>query len=214
MSTHDSKDPSLEVETRLLADAPVVIGMDEVGRGAIAGPVAVGAQVVTADLGSWPPGLRDSKLLTERRREAIEPLLNAWGIGAVGFADAPEIDAFGITEMLGEAGFRALTQIADAGVDLRAAVILLDGAHDWLTPVIGDGVRVLTRVRADRECVSVAAASVRAKVARDRLMRAADATSPGYAWSSNKGYGSAAHYAGIRALGLTELHRHTWIRTE
>lgn len=208
-----SKEPTLDVEREYFSGGAVcVIGIDEVGRGAIAGPVAVGAHVVLGDGVPFPEGLRDSKLLSEKRREAIAPLVEEWGAGAVGYASAEEIDAHGITAMLGQAARRALLRLHEAGVPVDRALILLDGAHDWLTPVLRSPLRVQTRVGADRACASVSAASVRAKVARDRLMREVDELHPHYAWAANKGYGSQAHYAGIAEHGLTELHRATWIR--
>ena len=208
-----SKDPTLDVERAYFeAGAPLVIGIDEVGRGAIAGPVAVGAHAVVAGTETFPEGLRDSKLLSEKRRDALDPLVREWGAGAVGFSSAEEIDAQGITAMLGQAARRALLDLRAAGVPVERSVILLDGAHDWLSPVLRAPLDVRTRVGADRECASVAAASVRAKVARDALMREADEAHPEYAWISNKGYGAQAHYAGIATAGLTELHRHTWIK--
>lgn len=208
-----SKDPTLDVETELLRSARCVIGMDEVGRGAIAGPVGVGVHVVVPGVAVFPPGLRDSKLLSQKRREALAPQVEAWGPGAVGFATATEIDEFGISEMLGEAGFRALKLLTEQGVDLTGAVVLLDGKFDWLTPLLGDSLSVVTRVGADRECASVAAASIRAKVERDNVMIAAHEEFPGYGWASNKGYGSKAHYAGITEHGVNDLHRKTWIRS-
>ncbi|MFT4231807.1 MAG: ribonuclease HII [Leucobacter sp.] len=208
-----SKDPTLAVERECFAaGAPLVIGVDEVGRGAIAGPVAVGAHVVLAGTDAFPEGLRDSKLLSEKRREATAPLVCEWGAGAVGFASAAEIDERGITAMLGEAARRALLELHAAGVPVDRAVVLLDGSHDWLSPVLRSGLDVRTRVGADRDCASVSAASVRAKVLRDALMREAHEAHPGYGWDSNKGYGSRAHYAGIAQHGLTELHRRTWIK--
>lgn len=209
-----SKDPTLEVEAELFAEgAQLVIGMDEVGRGAIAGPVAVGAHAILTGTDVFPEGLRDSKLLSEKRRDALAPLVAAWGAGAVGYASAEEIDAHGITAMLGEAARRALLELHRAGVSVDTAVILLDGNQDWLTPCLRKPLDVRTRVGADRACASVAAASVRAKVARDSLMREAHEAHPEYAWASNKGYGAKAHYEGIEVNGLTELHRHTWIKT-
>ncbi|QIK64666.1 ribonuclease HII [Leucobacter viscericola] len=187
--------------------------MDEVGRGAIAGPVAVGAHVILTGTDSFPEGLRDSKLLSEKRRDALAPLVAEWGTGAVGYASAEEIDERGITAMLGEAARRALLELHRAGVSVDTAVILLDGNQDWLTPCLRKPLDVRTRVGADRACASVAAASVRAKVERDSLMREAHEAHPEYAWGSNKGYGAKAHYEGIEAHGLTELHRHTWIKT-
>ncbi|WP_241156243.1 ribonuclease HII [Leucobacter chromiireducens] len=209
-----SKDPTLDVEAAYFAaGAPLVIGLDEVGRGAIAGPVAVGAHVVLAGTREFPAGLRDSKLLSEKRRTAIAPLVREWGAGAVGFASAEEIDSLGITAMLGAAARRALLTLHEAGVPVNDAVILLDGSHDWLSPVLKHPLTVHTRVGADRACASVAAASVRAKVDRDDVMRAAHEEHPEYGWDSNKGYGSKAHYAGLAAAGLTEMHRATWIKS-
>jgi ribonuclease HII len=167
---------------------------------------------VVAGTQDFPEGLRDSKLLSEKRRDAIEPLILAWGAGAVGYASAEEIDEHGITEMLGEAARRALLELRGAGVAVEQAVILLDGSQDWLSPRLRSPLNVRTLVGADRACASVAAASVRAKVARDALMRDAHDAHPEYGWASNKGYGAAAHYSGIKAHGLTDLHRHTWIK--
>ena len=208
-----AKDPTLDVELGWFASgARVVIGVDEVGRGAVAGPVAVGVHAVLAGTAAFPDGLRDSKLLSERRREALAPRVREWGAGAVGFASAGEIDERGISAMLGEAARRALLALRGLGVPVERAVILLDGAHDWLSPALRAPLDVRTRVGADRSCASVAAASVRAKVDRDALMREAHEAHPVYGWASNKGYGSRDHYAGIEAHGLTELHRRTWIR--
>ncbi|MFV0435539.1 MAG: ribonuclease HII [Leucobacter sp.] len=211
-----SKDPTLDFEAACFAaGAELVIGVDEVGRGAIAGPVAVGAHAVQRGTAEFPAGLRDSKLLSEKRREALVPQVCEWGPGAVGFASAEEIDERGITAMLGEAARRALLELHAAGVPVDRAVILLDGSHDWLTPALRSPrvpLNVTTRVGADRACASVAAASVRAKVERDAIMREAHEAHPAYGWASNKGYGSRAHYAGIAAAGLTELHRRTWIK--
>lgn len=212
-SAKPSKEPTLEHEAECFAGgAELVIGIDEVGRGAIAGPVAVGVHAVLAGTESFPAGLRDSKLLSEKRREVIAPLVLEWGAGSVGFATAAEIDEHGITKMLGEAARRALLELHGLGVPVGRALILLDGSHDWLSPVLRSPLNVTTRVGADRMCASVSAASVRAKVARDEVMREAHEQHPHYAWASNKGYGSAAHYAGISEHGLTEFHRATWIK--
>lgn len=207
-----SKDPTLDVEFEYFAaGAELVIGIDEVGRGAIAGPVAVGVHAVTAGTMDFPPGLRDSKLLTEKRRDDMHPLVTRWGTGAVGFGDAAEIDEHGIVRMLGEAARRALLELAAAGVPVTRSAIILDGRHDWLTPVLRAPLDVRTRVGADRSCASVAAASVRAKVARDNVMRAAHRDYPQYGWESNKGYGAKSHYAGIASHGVCSLHRRTWV---
>jgi ribonuclease HII len=131
----------------------------------------------------------------------------------VGLASADEVDEFGIIAALGIAGKRALAELHWAGVGIQDSVILLDGAHDWLSPALVSPLRVQTRIKADRDCASVSAASVIAKVHRDRLMIDADGQHPGYGWVGNKGYGSTAHMAAIAELGPTPLHRHTWLKT-
>ncbi|GAB3616826.1 ribonuclease HII [Okibacterium endophyticum] len=206
-------DPTDALEREFFAAGTrTVIGCDEVGRGAVAGPVAVGMAVMTADCGPHPAGLRDSKLLSEKRRVALEPLVCRWvPHHAVGMADASEVDEVGIIAALGLAGRRALTQLHERGVDVMSSVILLDGSHNWLAPVLTTPLDVRMRIKADRDCVSVAAASVIAKVRRDQLMIEHDAVMPGYGWSGNKGYGSGEHLAAIGRLGATELHRRSWL---
>ena len=206
-------DPTLEVESGLHADGVrYVIGCDEVGRGAIAGPVAVGLCVVDATVGAHPAGLRDSKMLSEKRREELAPKAAGWArYSAVGLSTASEVDEFGIMVALGLAGKRALVQLFELGASITESVLLLDGSYDWLTPVLQSPLRVTTRVKADRDCASVAAASVVAKVHRDRMMIGYDSDYPGYGWSGNKGYGSAEHFAAIDSLGPSALHRMTWL---
>ena len=206
-------DPTLEFEAQLhVGGARFVIGCDEVGRGAIAGPVAVGLCVVDVTVGAMPVGLRDSKLLSEKRRELLAPLAASWALfSAVGLATAGEVDELGIIAALGLAGKRALVSLHEAGARIRESVIVLDGSHDWLTPALGNPPPLTTRVKADRDCASVAAASVVAKVHRDRLMIDANVATPGYGWASNKGYGSVAHFAAIDELGATDFHRRTWL---
>lgn len=210
-------DPTLDLERRLLAEgATIVIGCDEVGRGAIAGPVAVGVAVAssaTLDAAEAPSGLRDSKLLSEKRREELAPQVASWLPTAVGLASPREIEARGIVSALGLAGFRALAELHRSGVVLAGGVVLLDGSHDWLTRELpaGSGLRVVTRVKADRDCAVVAAASVVAKVHRDELMRVAHVDAPHFGWESNKGYGSSAHGVALRAHGAHSLHRASWV---
>ena len=211
--------PTFEVERELFAQgATLVIGCDEVGRGAIAGPVAVGVAAFWADADGVPEGLRDSKLLSEPKREALYPVVAEWTpFWAVGMADNAEVDSLGIVPGLGLAALRALDSLVASGVPIESAVVLLDGSHDWLTPALsewaeGTRPRVTTRVKADRDCASVSAASVLAKVERDRLMIDADARHPGYGWASNKGYGGAAHLAAVASLGASELHRWSWLK--
>ena len=206
-------EPNFEAETLLhQSGARFVIGCDEVGRGAIAGPVAVGLCVVDAAVGPFPVGLRDSKLLSEKRREILAPEASTWALfSAVGLATALEVDTVGIIAALGLAGKRALAQLHKAGASIRESTILLDGSHDWLSPALASPLTVTTRVKADRDCASVSAASVIAKVHRDRIMIAAHNASPGYGWASNKGYGSALHFAAIAEIGASDFHRKTWL---
>lgn len=206
-------EPTSETEALLhQAGARFVIGCDEVGRGAIAGPVAVGLCLVDAGVGAFPAGLRDSKLLSEKRREDLAPKAALWALySAVGLATALEVDTVGIIAALGLAGKRALAQLHEAGASIRESTILLDGSHDWLTPALASPLSVTTRVKADRDCASVAAASVIAKVHRDRLMIDAHEVTPGYGWASNKGYGSAHHFAAIAEIGASDFHRRTWL---
>ncbi len=193
----------------------VVVGCDEVGRGALAGPVAVGMVVVDARVGRWPKGLRDSKLVPEPQREQLAPLCMSWvRHHAVGLASAEEIDAHGIMACLSMAGARALSALRAGGAALEDAVIILDGNHDYLSRALPARVPVVTRVKADQSCASVAAASVIAKVHRDALMIRDDAVHPGYSWASNKGYASRAHIEAIERLGPSALHRRTWLRSE
>ena len=207
--------PDLRVERELLrAGARVVVGMDEVGRGALAGPVSVGAVAVDLSTRSCPAGVADSKLLRPAARQALLPALSRWGRArAVGHASAAEIDEHGIIGALRLAGRRALAMIA---VDVD--VVLLDGSHDWLSQEATlfaadeafDAPRVRTLVRADQRCSSVAAASVLAKCERDALMTAHHERWPAYGWAGNKGYGAPEHLQALHALGPSELHRLSW----
>jgi ribonuclease HII len=205
--------PNLKVERELFdTGSPVVLGCDEVGRGALAGPVAVGLVLIDASVRRMPAGLRDSKLMTEPRREAMAPRATSWVRGwAVGEASAAEIDELGIMACLGLAGARAFAALTAAQEVALDAPLLLDGNYDWLSPSIQHRARVSTRIKADRDCASVAAASVIAKVHRDRGMRDAHVELPLYGWDENKGYSSPGHFAALAEHGPSALHRHTWL---
>jgi len=206
-------EPTDLVERELFAaGSTLVIGVDEVGRGAIAGPVAVGMAVMSASCGAHPVGVRDSKLLSEKKRVELAPLLREWSVAsAVGLASPQEIDELGIVHCLGLAAKRALGSLHGAGIPVAASTILLDGNSDWLNPILSTPLDVRTRVKADRDCVSVAAASVIAKVHRDELMVAAHEARPDFGWAGNKGYGSTQHMEAVRALGPSDFHRRTWL---
>ena len=205
--------PNLKAERELFdGGAPVVLACDEVGRGALAGPVAVGLVLIDASVRRMPAGLRDSKLMTEPRREAMAPRAAAWVRGwAVGEASAAEIDELGIMACLGLAGARAYAALTAAQEVALDAPLLLDGNYDWLSASIERRARVTTRIKADRDCASVAAASVIAKVHRDRGMRVSHEDFPVYGWDENKGYSSRGHFAALAEHGPSALHRHTWL---
>nr|WP_245529044.1 ribonuclease HII [Beutenbergia cavernae] len=201
----------------------LVAGMDEVGRGCLAGPVSVGVVVVGPATGRTPAGLRDSKLLTPAARERLVPPVRRWAFAsAVAHASAAEIDEIGIIAALRLAGHRALGSLAADGVVPGA--LILDGSHDWLTPPQPDLFEALEppvaptafvppvrmRVKADLTCSVVAAASVLAKCERDGLMRVLHDDHPDFDWASNKGYAAPEHLAALRELGPTVLHRRSW----
>ncbi len=205
--------PTLTLERRLLREHTLVIACDEVGRGALAGPVAVGAVAVDAARARRrvPEGLRDSKLVAEHHRPAVAERAAAWvTTSAVGWSSAAEIDEVGIIRALGLAALRAIAELRVAGVVPEEAVVLLDGNHDYITPAGGAGLHVRPVVKADRDCASAAAAAVLAKVARDDLMVGLHDDEPVYQWVRNKGYASAEHRAAIRSHGLSAHHRASW----
>lgn len=158
-----------------------------------------------------PEGLRDSKLVTELRRPEVAARAAAWvQASAVGWASAAEIDEVGIMRALGLAASRAVQAVADQGAALDGALVLLDGNHDYLSKVHPAPLRVRPVVKADRDCASVSAASVIAKVARDTYMTELHETDPAYQWDRNKGYASSAHRDAIRTVGLSPHHRASW----
>ena len=197
--------PNLSLERALWAEGhDVVVGMDEVGRGAWAGPLTVGAAVLpTADgaLTRRVYGVRDSKMLAEDRREQLFDRLAGWcRAWAVGHASNEECDALGMSEAQRLAARRAL-----AGLGLAADQVLVDGRWDF----VGQG--TTTRiVKGDAKCLSIATASILAKVCRDRIMREEAPHFPAYWFESNKGYPCHRHEAALQAWGPTSIHRRRW----
>lgn len=210
--------PTIEFE-RSIADRRYLIGIDEVGRGAIAGPVAVGAFVVDVSQltdSAIPPKLKDSKLMTEKARSEVFLELEARTPGyAVGYVDAKIIDEQGIVWSLANAAVGALKQLAELE-EIKTAIaenqvsILLDGTHNWLESVVSR-IPITVRPKADRDCFSVSAAAVLAKVSRDRLMVELAQNYPQFGLDGHKGYASAAHIAAIREHGPSEIHRVSWL---
>ena len=177
----------------------MILGIDEVGRGPWAGPLVIGAVVLG---GVEIEGLTDSKKLSKRRREQLydEIYSKAAGIG-LGWVAAEEIDQIGLSASLALATRRAVEQIR-----VPYHEIIIDGTINFLKGTTKEGY-VTTMKKADLLVPSVSAASIVAKVARDRYMTEQDTVYPGYKFGSHAGYGTAAHRAAIESIGVTPLHR-------
>ncbi|MEX1038299.1 MAG: ribonuclease HII [Acidimicrobiia bacterium] len=187
-------------EERALWDlgAAVVVGVDEVGRGSWAGPLTVGAAVVPTDRRVYK--IRDSKLLTEIEREALFERIAEWVEDwAVGHATPRECDRLGMSEAQRLAGRRAI-----AALQNPPDRVLLDGKWDFI-----GGARTI--VRGDATSLSIAAASILAKVSRDRIMRSVANEYPGYNFEANKGYPCPIHKAALQAWGPSAYHRRSWV---
>jgi ribonuclease HII len=213
--------PTLEIEANIRqTGVRYLIAVDEVGRGAIAGPVAVGAVLIDLYdeifLEQAPKGIADSKLLSEQQREALfSPIVSWVRYFGVGMVSAEEIDRIGIISALAKSGRLAIDQtlaawperseLASSGIK-----ILLDGSHDWLGSS-SFGIPVVVRPKADRDSLSVATASVLAKVLRDRYMVELSNSDNRFGFESHKGYAAATHIAALKKFGPSEHHRHSWL---
>lgn len=209
-----ARDASLRLERSILREGHALVGgLDEVGRGAWAGPMFVGVVLVDAATKRVPAGTRDSKMLTGATRRELSPVLATWCVAwAIGEVSAAEIDELGLTASLGIAARRALDALP-----ARPTCLIVDGKSDFVTvrdgaavPAHGAGMEVRPVVRADAKCGSVAAASVLAKVARDEVMVGLAGRHPAYGFDQHKGYGTTEHAAAIARHGLTGLHRRSW----
>jgi ribonuclease HII len=193
--------PTLAWERSLWADGhDVVVGMDEVGRGAWAGPLMVGAAVLPQDRRVYK--VRDSKMLSEAQREALFDKVAQWcRAWAVGAASQVECDTLGMAEAQRLAARRALAQLG-----LTPDRVLLDGNWDF----VGHGTTQRI-IKGDAICLSISAASILAKVTRDRIMRAEAEHFPAYDFDLNKGYPCPRHKAALAAWGPTSIHRRAWV---
>jgi len=222
-----SKVPTLRYERMRWRDgAGLLAAVDEVGRGALAGPVSVGVVLLAPDTRPAPLGVADSKLLTPAARVALVPRIRRWAAdSAVGHASAAEIDHVGIIAALRLAAERAISQLCQS-----PDWILLDGNHDYLTPrselelfaVPGRqplpvepgrwscSVPVTTLIKGDMRCSSIAAASVLAKTERDALLVAYHEQYPHYGFAENKAYSSRQHLTALAAHGPSKIHRCSW----
>ena len=195
------RSPGLDVERGLWKTGTTwVAGVDEVGRGAWAGPLSVGAAVVPRDRRVYK--VRDSKMLTEPEREAMYERVADWCVAwHIGHATQKECDELGMSDAQ-----RLATQRALAGLSVVPDHVLVDGNWDFV------GTHPTTRiVRGDVTCLSISAASILAKVTRDRMMRAISPSFPGYNFDENKGYPGPRHKAALHAWGPTTIHRRSWV---
>ena len=178
-----------------------VCGIDEAGRGPLAGPVCAAAVILPLDCRI--DGLNDSKKLTEKKREALFPLIQekalAWGIG---WASAEEIDAINILQATFLAMKRAVEQLS-----VQPGWALVDGNRMPPLDVPGE-----TVVKGDAQCASIAAASILAKVSRDRLLEEWDSLYPEYGFAKHKGYGTKVHYDAILRHGVLPIHRKSFLK--
>ena len=189
---------ALEILLSQSVDGPVC-GVDEAGRGPWAGPVSAAAVILNPD--DLPEGIDDSKVLTEARRFVLEPRIKAsavaWGVG---FASVEEIEELNILHATGLAMCRAIEAL-----QLHPKAALVDGNYRFKLPC-----DVKTVVGGDGLSLSIAAASILAKTARDRLMIEMDSQYPGYGFASHKGYNAPIHQAALKAMGPCPAHRPSW----
>jgi ribonuclease HII len=180
----------------------VVVGIDEVGRGAWAGPLTVGAAVLPIE--RRVNGVRDSKLLTEVERERLFDRVgswcSAWGVGSASQTECDELGMSAAQRLAAQRAIEALGIVPDAAV--------VDGRWDFVSPHVP---HVERRVKADLRCLSVAAASILAKVVRDREMRDHAEHYPAWSFDTNKGYPCPVHKAALQAWGPSAIHRRTWV---
>lgn len=179
----------------------LVCGVDEAGRGPLAGPVCAAAVILPPDLEI--EGLNDSKKLTEKRREALYPQIIEQAVAyGIAFASEREIDEINILQATFLAMRRAVEQLS-----VQPEIALVDGNREPPLPM-----PVRTIIKGDSLSASIAAASILAKVTRDRFMHEQDAIFPQYGFAVHKGYGTKAHYAALRENGACPIHRRTFLK--
>ena len=192
-----------EIENKMHKDGiNYICGIDEAGRGPLAGPVVVAAVIMPED--SMIEGVNDSKKVSEKKRELLyEQIINEAIAYAVGIIDQKEIDEINILN----ATKKGLTT-AVKGLSVRPERIIVDA----LDKIDTDGIPYTSIIKGDAKCYSIAAASIIAKVTRDRIMREWSEIYPQYEFEKHKGYGTAAHIKAIREYGLTPLHRRSFVK--
>lgn len=191
--------PDFSFEQDLSARGAIrIAGVDEVGRGPLAGPVTAAAVIL--DPNNIPEGLNDSKALTKKRREALEPLIFTAAQVSIAYATVEEIDEINIlraSHLAMERAVAGLGQVDHALIDGNMIPRGLD-------------VPATTIIKGDARCLSIAAASIVAKICRDRIMCDLAQQFPGYGWDTNAGYGSKSHISALQNLGVTPHHRRSF----
>ena len=183
------------------AGSGLICGVDEVGRGPLAGPVCAGAVILPSDHPVLY--LNDSKKLSEKKREKMYDVIRAEAVAyATAFVEPGRIDEINILQATYEAMAEAVAKLS-----AEPSVLLVDAVH---IPQL-EGMKQVSIIKGDAQSASIAAASILAKVERDRLMREYDRQYPAYGFASNKGYGTAAHIEALKRAGPCPLHRHTFI---
>jgi ribonuclease HII len=191
--------PTFELEAaELQLHGGPIAGVDEAGRGPLAGPVVAAAVILDPE--RIPDGINDSKVLDEETREVLYGRLKATAVFGVGIADVKRIDRDNILQ----ATLWAMAQ-AVAQLPVTPKLVAIDGNR---APALGCPARTI--VKGDARCLSIAAASIIAKVTRDRIMIALAGKVPGYGFERHKGYGTAEHHDAIRRLGVTVHHRRSF----
>ena len=178
-----------------------VCGIDEAGRGPLAGPVFAAAVILPEDLGEL--GINDSKKLSEKKRDALFDIIKekaiAWSVASASEAEIDEINILNAT-------FLAMKRAID-GLSIKPDLAYIDGNREPKS-----GVKEITIIKGDAKCMSVAAASIIAKVSRDRFMLEIDKKYPQYQFSKHKGYGTKLHYEMIEQFGISEVHRKSFLK--
>ena len=199
MNATDPSGPDFTFEEDLISrGALCVAGVDEVGRGPLAGPVTAAAVIL--DPANIPDGLNDSKMLSRKKREALEPLIFANAEVSIAHATVEEIDEINILRASHLAMERAIAGLG------RVDHVLIDGN------MIPRGLIIpaTTIIKGDARSLSIAAASIVAKICRDRIMVGLAQQYPGYGWDTNAGYGSKSHISALHRLGVTPHHRRSF----
>lgn len=192
---------AMSVYEKKYSDFQAICGIDEVGRGPFAGPVVAGAVILPKD--HTILYLNDSKKLSEKKREELYDVIMEQAVAVgTGMTGPARIDEINILQATYEAMRMAIEQLAVKPDILLNDAVTIPEVHIKQVPI----------VKGDAKSVSIAAASIIAKVTRDRLMREYDAVFPGYDFASNKGYGTKAHIEGLKKFGPTPIHRRSFIR--